>query len=185
MIRARWHDGVEEWRKIPSAPGYSVSSFGRVRRDAGLDHLGRKVPTAGKCLTARIINARSGHYGVSLSCDGKKLDRLVHRLVAEAFLGDQPTDYPFVCHIDGNPQNNCADNLYWGSGTTNAEDRTRHGRTLRGDGVGNSKLSESDARSVLVAVRAGESQRSIASRLGISQGNVSMISTGKTWGHIQ
>lgn len=39
-------------------------------------------------------------------------EKLVHRLVAEAFIFNI-NDYPCVNHIDENPSNNCKWNLEW------------------------------------------------------------------------
>jgi hypothetical protein len=39
-------------------------------------------------------------------------NRVVSRLVAEAFIPN-PYNYRYVGHIDGNLENNSADNLYW------------------------------------------------------------------------
>lgn len=97
--------GVEEWRDITDprvVPGrYQVSSFGRVRdlkRDiVFLQH-----------------TDRDGYLHISLArADGTIGGYSVHRLVAFAFLA-APEDPSYVIdHIDGNPQNNNADNLQW------------------------------------------------------------------------
>ena len=186
QYRARYINGtIEEWRPIPSFPGYSASSFGSIRRDARVVIYGKvqRVPD-GKPLTPRLMNKRSGPWGVTLSCAGEAYHRLVHRLVAEAFLGPAPEGLPFVCHIDGDPSHNRPENLRWGNGTTNAADRTRHGRTLRGERVGNSKLTPESVLAIRSAHAGGESQRATAQRFGVSQSLVSMIVHRKIWGHI-
>ena len=176
---------VEEWRPIPSVPGYSASSLGSIRRDAPVVVYGKvqRIPD-GSPLTPRLVNKRSGHWGVTLSLGGVAQHRLVHRLVAEAFIGAAPDGHPFVCHIDGDPSNNRPGNLRWGNGTTNAADRTRHGRTLRGEGVGNSKLTAESVLAIRAVCARGESQRMTAERFGVSRTLVSMIVNRKVWGHI-
>lgn len=52
------------------------------------------------------------HCIVSLYIDGEQKYLYVHRLVAEAFLPN-PDKKPCVYHKDGNPGNNCVDNLEW------------------------------------------------------------------------
>ena len=53
-----------------------------------------------------------GYESVMLWKDRKGKEKLVHRLVAEAFLFNF-NDYPCVNHIDENPSNNCKWNLEW------------------------------------------------------------------------
>lgn len=90
----------EEWRPVLGWEGrYDVSSLGRVRSVRQ-----RRLMTP---------NANAGGYlVVSLHRGGKKTNRLVHRLVADAFL---PADLarPRVNHIDGGKLNNAAVNLEW------------------------------------------------------------------------
>lgn len=51
--------------------------------------------------------------------DSSPRDRLVHRLVAIAFI-DNPNNYRDVNHIDGNKENNRVDNLEWVTASQNA-----------------------------------------------------------------
>lgn len=64
-----------------------------------------------------------GHLAVWL---GRGRQRLVHRVVLEAFVGPCPEG--MECrHVDGNPANNRLDNLAWGTPKENFEDSARHG----------------------------------------------------------
>lgn len=49
---------------------------------------------------------------VSISLDGQRYSRLVHRLVALTWI-ENPNNYPEIDHIDNNVYNNCVDNLRW------------------------------------------------------------------------
>lgn len=55
---------------------------------------------------------RHGYRRTSLWIGGKKVNRLIHRLVAEAFIPN-PDNKPCVNHKDGDKMNNHKDNLEW------------------------------------------------------------------------
>lgn len=98
----------EVWASIPGAPGYWVSSLGRVRSPRGV-------------LKPRPRD-RVGHVAVVLP--GSR-DVLVHRLVADRFL-DNPDGLPLVLHADDVGWHNHADNLRFGDALSNAQDRRRN-----------------------------------------------------------
>lgn len=88
---------MEEWRIIPEFPNYEASSDGNIRRRENQRYL-----------KPFIIN--SGYLQLALRKDGKTYWKLVHTLVANAFL---PIDdsKPVVDHLDDNYYNNKLSNL--------------------------------------------------------------------------
>lgn len=102
----------EIWKDIKNYEGYyQVSNFGNVRS------------------VRRTVNCRNGkrtvyerfmkpnemplgykQVGLSKECSTTRF--FVHRLVAMAFIRN-PNNFSCINHKDGNPANNCADNLEW------------------------------------------------------------------------
>jgi len=107
-----------EWRDAPRYEGrYQVSNDGRVR--SLIAQRGSGV------LKAAPTDA--GYRRVNLYYDvGKYKSRLVHTLVAEAFIGPCPAGME-VCHRDGKKDNNAVTNLYYGTRSQNMLDKVRHG----------------------------------------------------------
>jgi hypothetical protein len=69
---------------------------------------------------------KHGYQQLNLSRGGASTHSLVHMLVATAFHGPRPPG--MECrHLDGNPANNAATNLTWGTSTENNRDLVRHG----------------------------------------------------------
>ena len=95
----------ECWKPIKKYEGfYEVSNKGRVRSVERLDARGRH--RKGKAISANSIQQ------VSLCKDDKRKNFLVHKLVADAFLEKPQADEKLI-HVDGNPENNCVENLKW------------------------------------------------------------------------
>lgn len=92
---------MAQWKDIEEFNGkYEISDEGEMRAK-GTDRI-----------LHGCINKVTGYREVVLS-DGKRdYSRLVHRLVAQEFV-ENPENLPQVKHIDGNKQNNSADNLIW------------------------------------------------------------------------
>lgn len=67
---------------------------------------------------------RNEYRSVQILVEGKRKSIMVHRLVAEAFC-DNPNNYTIVHHIDGNKDNNRAENLEWVTTQKNNEKTCR------------------------------------------------------------
>lgn len=98
----------EIWKNVPHYEGiYQVSSLGRIKSLDRFD--GRNHWIKGTIISPSI--GTNGYYGVHLFKDGKGKPFLLHRLIASAFLGENP-DLD-VNHKDGNRTNNFIENLEW------------------------------------------------------------------------
>jgi hypothetical protein len=93
---------MEEWRVFGTGH-YEVSNLGNVRRkEPGVNtQVGRSKKSS---------KSSNGYMIVGCFADGKRTNVLVHRAVAEAFIGACP-DTQQVNHIDGDKTNNRLENL--------------------------------------------------------------------------
>ena len=173
----------ERWAVCRSFPAYSVSTYGRIRRDALVYGGGGSLRVPKGFLKQRPLPM--GHCQVTLSIGNKPRTVLVHRLVAEAFLPPPRAEQDCVLHRDDNPSNNRWDNLFWGTRLDNNKDMVGKGRQARGSRMGTAKLSDDEIRSIRNCVKAGQKQRDVAKRFGVSQSSVSLIALGRTWAHVK
>lgn len=166
----------EQWKSVVGYEGlYEVSSHGRVRSldRAGTQRCGPKR-IKGRMLTSNA--SRGGRPSVSLRKDGMAKYPRIHRIVAAAFIGPPPNDGAVVCHSDGDPTNNRADNLAWHPGRV---------RSNRGAKNGRNKLTEAVVREIRAMIAAGKTQRTIAAKCGIHHTTVNNIKTGRTWAWLE
>lgn len=179
----------EEWRAIGDA--YEVSRLGRVRRTPSNPYYSR-----GGMLRPAI--GSNGYRKTRIIIDGALLDRHVHDLVAEAFIGPKPTGM-CVNHIDGNKLNNDASNLEYVTPARNSAHASelrlmatgeRHGRhtmphrTARGERTNTAKLLPSDVMAIRKRCERGESLTTIAQDYGVGKTTISAIKTRRNWRHV-
>ena len=108
----------EVWKEIKDFENYAVSNYGRVFNLRKKDFKKFSVNSFfnyGK----RAVKSRK-YLSVQLHHKGKSCHRVVHKLVAEAFIpNDDPEHKIYVDHIDNDPKNNMAVNLRWVSPAVN------------------------------------------------------------------
>ena len=98
----------EEWRVIYN--DYEISNYGRLRRTGQRKFLKGSV--------------KEGYVRISIRTKDGDQSKLVHRLVAEAFIPN-PDNKEIVDHIDGNRSNNHVNNLRWVTAEENANNQHR------------------------------------------------------------
>lgn len=133
---------MEIWVKIKDYDGYEVSNLGNVRSITRIvqEHSKKRK----RCFTVKgkILKQQSNWAGyLKVRLNGRKGKAVsVHRLVGKAFL-DNPQNLPLICHIDDNPSNNNAENLFWGTHSDNMKDmyRKNRGNNFKGELSPNSK----------------------------------------------
>lgn len=171
----------DNWLPIGGFPGYHVSESGHI--------------THGDVMITPHVYNSYGHSQVRLYRGGKTHALATHRVVAEAFIPN-PNGYPIVRHLDGDPTNNCADNLAWGTHKDNTRDSIEAGTFVYHP---HQFTVEELARSIetnrtpvkAIDVTTGEelefrSQADAARTLGVRQGNIGRVLRGlrnKTGGY--
>lgn len=167
----------EEWRPIEGYEGYyEVSSFGRVKSlsrtiytiwkngEPGTYFQKGRILVAKEC--AKNKKGWQTYLQVCLSVDGVQKYKLIHRLVAEAFL-EHPVGKDYVNHKDGNKHNNCVDNLEWVTQKENIEHSI--------------KTLDTKVTTPVVCVETGakfNSTKEAAKSIGVSHSAISMAING-------
>lgn len=168
----------EIWKAVSGYEGlYEVSNLGRVRSHYK---------------TGRTLNGphymRPGDvrgYKQLVFCkNGEKRVRLVHRLVAEAFLGAPPTPEHQVNHKDMNKANNVPANLEWVTHVANILHAAAVIPRNRGE-ANHSKLTESEVRAMRRAHALGGVTLNELGRIyGVSSVTAHKIIRREKWKHV-
>jgi len=154
------HHMTQQWKNIDGHVGYTVSNWGRVKKNGVL---------------LNQVHTVEGYARVKLS--DKKM-YYVHRLVALTFIGKDPSIKGViryvVDHKDDNPRNNNVKNLNW---ITNG-DNMRKAHRQRGPG----RRLPADRRAVLVEriIQNESSTAEICAEFGVSAPTVRHIRNGRS-----
>ena len=168
----------EEWRPICDGR-YAVSNMGRVMR---------VLPGGNATKPGRILKnykTRKGYVRASLSFNQIQKKPLVHRLVAEAFLGKLPVGLQ-VNHKDYDRANNRIDNLEYVTPRENSAHSIGNymasADKMRGNNHPKSKLTECAVRFIREN-RGKESASKMAKRFGVVKGTIMHVLSGRNWKH--
>jgi hypothetical protein len=145
-------------------------------------NLGRIRGQRGWILTP--VLTQYGYHQVSVCQDGKKLARLVHRLVAYAFIGPPPSPEYDVLHYDGDKTNNALVNLRWATPKENSADQVRHGTTIRGEKSPHSKLTDKDVQIIRYLYDAGYTVKDISVMYPVAYEIVWAVAKRRKWTHV-
>lgn len=161
----------EVFADIPGYPGYEVSNYGRVKNSK----------------TDKILKPylTRGYLRVSLYNDSGRKCKLVHRLVAEAFIPN-PQNKSDVNHINGCKTDANACNLEWATASENMfhahSNGLRHRIDTQGEKNGFSKLTEFQVKQIKQMLANGKlTQKTIGSQFNVSRETVSSIKSGRRW----
>ena len=163
-----------EWRPIPIAPDYEINASGGIRRpNSRMRNARIRVSTR--------LNAR-GYPRATLMVDGEKKVYLVHRLVAEAFIGPKPFAEAQIAHWDGDKNNNYWTNLRWTNAAGNGQDSIRLGEKRGSHG----KVTAKDIPVIRKRYAdGGVSYRELAEMYGFkSPTSIFNIVHGKRWEYV-
>ena len=164
------------WKEIKGYEGrYLISDSGNVM---SLNY--GKMGFA-KVLTWKVNN--KGYAWVELRKNGIKEQKLIHRLVAEAFI-ENPEGFNLINHKDENPLNNDVDNLEWCDNSYNVRyslERHPERRVYHGHGIREGKYK---ALAVIQLDKGGnvikewENARTIFVETGMSDWSISEVCRG-------
>ena len=147
---------------------YEVSDDGRIRNI----HNKREI---------KQFVGKDGYLRTQI--DGKT--RLVHRVVAKAYIPEDP-EREFVNHKDGNKQNNHVDNLEWTTRTENIRHAYQHGLypSRSGTANGRCKLTDDQVDFIRENYIRGDKEygaRAMAAKFGVAHQTICAVVTGQNW----
>ena len=159
------------WRYIKGTNKmYQVSNAGLVK-------------SVKRNLLLSLCSDRDGYLLCGIYVDGIRINKRVHRLVAEAFIGN-PLCKSQVNHKNGIKSDNRLENLEWCTSSENIRHSFDKGlSSQKGEKHAQSKLNQLQVR-VIRKLRGDMKQKEIGRLFGISFKTVSNIQLDNRWNHL-
>lgn len=165
----------EIWRWVNGYEGlYMVSDHGRVMSAPKPNHYGHIM---------KPKKTRAGYMAICLSKNNEKKHRLIHRLVAEAFI-ENPEGKAEVNHKNGNRADNSVENLEWATRSENVRHAYRVlGKKPNKPWLGKPQLHRRIFNNEQVReIRASSlGSRKLAEAYGVSHTTIKNIRNGKIY----
>lgn len=162
-----------EWRDIEGFEGqYMVSNTGLVKSLKGKSE--RIMKTRRKKIIKKDGSSELSYEELVLSNGGVPHSKLVHRLVAQAFIPN-PQNKPEVNHLDEDKGNNSVENLEWNT----HEENSNHGtKNIRSANKQSMAVIAVDEHGNIVEIHS--SIRSAERLTGFGHSNISACANGKS-----
>ena len=147
---------------------YEVSNLGRVRSTS---YKGTRI----------LKHSLKSRYKIVVFCINQiKVHKLVHRLVAEAFIPN-PNNYSIVNHIDGNRKNNEVSNLEWCTPLYNTQHAKSHNLLNRYEDRPAAKLTKEKVLLIPELINLGATTDDLKNLFNVSRRCIDNIFEGKNW----
>lgn len=157
---------VEVWKDIEGYEGhYQVSDKGRIKSLIGWN--GHEYVQREQMLNPYKQKPNKCEYirsVVKLKKNGESRDHKVHRLVAAAFIPN-PNGLKVINHKDGNPLNNCAENLEWCTQKQNVKHAVANDLTVW-------RINTIDRDTMISLLNSGKTYDEISEILKVAKGTV-------------
>ncbi len=164
----------EKWKVIKKCPNYAVSNWGRIKRITKGSHT-----WPGRILKQNFNS--DGYLLVGLYSKKKQKMFLVHRLVAETFIGLCPEGKE-ANHMDGNKENPDVQNLEYVTRKENMRHAYKMGlNNNKGENHHNHKLTNKDVIRILKLRSKGLTGKKIANKFDVTPSIVEKILRGEIW----
>ena len=161
-------------------PGYE--GLYAITEDGNVWSYPKHRSTNGRFLVTFTDN---GYKYVNLHKEKVMVKRRVNRLAALTYIPN-PSNKPYVNHIDGIKSNNQVSNLEWNTARENCVHASENGllKPAKGSSHVRAKLIEEDISSIRLLHAIGHSYAEIADIYGVAAGTIHPIIKGRTWKNV-